>query len=325
MTAVAKKSTSVLGSLVFVLFAPPGGVFAAESEATEGVVEEVIVTAQRVAESIQDVPISVTALTEDAIEDRQVITPSDLQINASNVTFTATNFGGSSFSIRGVGNLVIARSGEPGVSQHLNEIAVVTNLNTFEFFDMERVEILRGPQGTLFGRNATGGAINFVTRKPDMGEVNGFVDFEFGDYNHSRSKAAVNLPLGDRVGVRLAGFKLDRDGYIDNLAYGQTGPGGETLSGISETVDGRDLLSYRATIAWEVNDNAKVWGLYSRFQEDDDRAPHHQPGVRTTSAADDRLHAGRVRLGYPASRVDDGGHFRRRSGSAASWGCGWIV
>ena len=272
MTAAAKKSVSVLGPLVFVLCSPPGTLFAAEGEQSEGAVEEVIVTAQRVAESIQDVPISVTALTEDAIEDRQVITPSDLQINASNVTFTATNFGGSSFSIRGVGNLVIARSGEPGVSQHLNEIAVVTNLNTFEFFDMERVEILRGPQGTLFGRNATGGAINFVTRKPDMGEVNGFVDYEFGDYNHSRAKGAVNLPLGDRFGIRLAGFKLDRDGYIENLAYGQTNGAGETLSGISETVDGRDILSYRATIAWEINDNAKVWGLYSRFQEDDDRA-----------------------------------------------------
>ena len=271
MTATAKKSVSVLGPLVFVLV-PSGALLAAEGEQAEGAVEEVIVTAQRVAESIQDVPISVTALTEDAIEDRQVITPSDLQINASNVTFTATNFGGSSFSIRGVGNLVIARSGEPGVSQHLNEIAVVSNLNTLEFFDMERVEILRGPQGTLFGRNATGGAINFVTRKPDMGEVNGFVDFEFGDYNHSRSKGAVNLPLGDRVGIRLAGFKLERDGYIDNLAHGQTGANGATLSGIDETVDGRDILSYRATIAWEVNDNAKVWGLYSRFEEDDDRA-----------------------------------------------------
>ena len=272
MTAVAKKSTSVLGSLAFVLLAPPGGVFAAEGEEAEGAVEEVIVTAQRVAESIQDVPISVTALTSDAIEDRQVITPSDLQINASNVSFTATNFGGSSFSIRGVGNLVIARSGEPGVSQHLNEIAVTTNLNAIEFFDMERVEILRGPQGTLFGRNATGGAVNFVTKKPDMGEVNGFIDFEFGDFNHSRSKGAVNLPIGDRIGVRLAGFKLARDGYMENLAYGQVGAGGQTLSGIKETLDGRDILSYRATISWEINDNAKVWALVNRFEEDDDRA-----------------------------------------------------
>ena len=271
MTAV-DKTMGLRGPLAFVVICAPLGTLAAEEEEAEGVVEEVIVTAQRVAESIQDVPISVTALTAAAIEDRQVITPSDLQINASNVSFTATNFGGSSFSIRGVGNLVIARSGEPGVSQHLNEIAVATNLNAIEFFDMERVEILRGPQGTLFGRNATGGAVNFITRKPDMGEVNGYVDFEFGDYNHTRSKGAVNLPLGDRVGVRLAGFKLARDGYMDNLAYGQTGPGGETLSGISETLDGRDILSYRATISWEINDNAKVWGLYHRFEEDDDRA-----------------------------------------------------
>ena len=241
-------------------------------EADSRIIEEVTVTAQRVAESIQDVPIAVTALTGDALEERQVITPSDLQINASNVSFTATNFGGSSFSIRGIGNLVIGRSGEPGVSQHLNEIAVSTNLNTLEFFDMERVEVLRGPQGTLYGRNATGGVINFVTRKPDMGEVNGFVDFEYGNYDHARGKFGVNLPLGDSVAIRLAGFKLDRDGYTRNLAYGQTNSDGERLSGIDASVDGRGILAYRTTIAWEINDQARVWGLYSRFEEDDDRA-----------------------------------------------------
>ena len=272
MTAAIRKLRGMLGPCALLLLVPTGALFAAEDEDAGGVVEEVIVTAQRIAESIQDVPISVTALTSDDIGDRQIVTPSDLQMNASNVSFTATNFGGSSFSIRGVGNLVIARSGEPGVSQHFNEIAVVTNLNTFEFFDMERVEILRGPQGTLFGRNATGGAINFITRKPDLGEVNGFVDFEVGDYNHTRGKGAVNLPLGDRVGIRLAGFQLSRDGYTDNLAYGQVGRDGGTLSGISETVDGRDILAYRATIAWEINDGARAWGIYSRFEEDDDRA-----------------------------------------------------
>ena len=271
MTAVSKKFLRVV-SPAFLLLASVGMVAAEDESASDGRVEEVIVTAQRVAESIQDVPISVTALTGNDLQDRQVITPSDLQINASNVSFTATNFGSSSFAIRGVGNLVIARSGEPGVSQHLNEIAVTTNLNTFEFFDMERVEVLRGPQGTLFGRNATGGAINFITRKPDPGEVNGFVDFEFGDYSHSRSKAAVNLPLGDRVAVRLAGYKLDRDGYTENLAHGQVGTDGSMLSGIDESIDGRDIFAYRATIGWEIGDNAKVWGLYSRFEEDDDRA-----------------------------------------------------
>ena len=270
ITPTLRHGVAALTGLV--LMAPFTTLAAEEDEEDSQFIEEVTVTAQRVAESIQDVPIAVTALTGDDIEERQVITPSDLQMNASNVSFTATNFGGSSFSIRGIGNLVIARSGEPGVSQHLNEIAVSANLNTLEFFDMERVEVLRGPQGTLFGRNATGGAINFVTRKPDPGVVNGFVDFEYGDYDHARSKAAVNLPLGDSVAVRLAGFQLERDGYTKNLAHGQVGSNGQMLSGIDETVDGRDILAYRGTILWEITDQARVWGLYSRFEEDDDRA-----------------------------------------------------
>ncbi len=279
MDSVGSRSREIItprfgqsAAVLIGLLVAPYAVLAAEEEQDSQVIEEVTVTAQRVAESIQDVPIAVTALTGDDIEERQVITPSDLQMNASNVSFTATNFGGSSFSIRGIGNLVIARSGEPGVSQHLNEIAVSTNLNTLEFFDMERVEVLRGPQGTLYGRNATGGAINFVTRKPESGVVNGFVDFEYGDYDHSRTKGAVNLPLGDSVAVRLAGFQLQRDGYTKNLAHGQVGSNGQTLSGIDGTVDGRDILAYRGTIQWDITDQARVWGLYSRFDEDDDRA-----------------------------------------------------
>lgn len=113
-----------------VLVATPG---AAEEVSGTGVetqapaVEEVIVTAQRTAESIQDVPIAVTALTDDVIEERQIINPSDLQLNVPNVSFGATNFGGSNFSIRGIGQLVVSRSGETGVSSQVNEIAVATN------------------------------------------------------------------------------------------------------------------------------------------------------------------------------------------------------
>jgi len=101
--------------------------------ASDGGIEEVIVTAQRQAESIQDVPIAVTALTGDMLEERQVITVSDLQMNAPNVSFTPTNFGSNSFSIRGIGRLVTASTGDAGVSIHLNEIAIGPNLNTVEF------------------------------------------------------------------------------------------------------------------------------------------------------------------------------------------------
>ena len=253
-----------------VLVVTTGAVVAQEQEPR--MIEEVLVTAQRVTENVQRVPIAVTAISASMLEDKQVVNPSDLQMNAPNVSFTATNFGGSSFSIRGIGNLVIGRTGESGVSLHLNEIAVPTNLNSIEFFDMERVEVLRGPQGTLFGRNATGGAINFVTKKPEMGKIDGYLDFEGGDYGHRRIKAAFNVPFGDSFAMRTSAYKLDRDGYIENLAYGQTDANGNVLPGIDGSVDGRDILAWRTTLAWQINDDASTWLLYGKFDEHDDRA-----------------------------------------------------
>jgi len=96
----------------------PGVSFAAEA------IEEVVVTAQRTEQSVQEVPIAVSAFSGEMMEDKQIINPSDLQLASPNVSFTATNFGGSSFSIRGIGRLVIAGSGENGVSIHQNQIAV---------------------------------------------------------------------------------------------------------------------------------------------------------------------------------------------------------
>jgi len=244
-----------------------------DEESVNSRIEELTVTAQRTEESIQDVPIAVTALTEGMLEERQVINPSDLQLNAPNVSFTATNFGASSFSIRGVGRLVISASADSGVSTHINEIPIESNLNAIEFFDVQRVELLRGPQGTLFGRNATGGTINMVTRMPDFDGFDGFVDVELGDYDHQRVKGAINIPIGSSLAIRLAGMTLERSGYIENLAAGQENMNnpGETLPAIDDDIDGRDLSAFRGTILWEPNDNFRIWGQYSRFEEDDDR------------------------------------------------------
>ena len=242
------------------------------AEGSRTVVEEVIVTAQRVAESIQDVPIAVTALTDDMLRDRQIITPSDLQLNTPNVSFSATNFGSSTLSIRGIGRLVVGRSGESGVSSHVNEVAVPSNLETMEFFDMERVEVLRGPQGTLFGRNATGGAINLVTKMPSTDGFDGFADVETGSFSHSRVKGAINLPIVGGLAARVAAFRLNRDGYTQNRAYGQRDSEGNMLPGIDESVDGRGIVAARATLSWDLTDRASAWLQYHRTNEDDDRA-----------------------------------------------------
>lgn len=258
--------------LLCVFFCP---VQAASDQGERQRIEEVIVTAQRTSESIQDVPIAVTALTGDMLEERGVLTSSDLQMNAPSVSYTATNFGGYSFSIRGIGNLVIG--GESGVSTHINEIPVASQLNAVEFYDMERVEILRGPQGTLFGRNATGGVVNFVTKRPDFDSVNGFVDLEAGDYDNVRLKGAVNLPITETLAVRVAGMTLERDGYIENTAYKQVadngvGAGVDTISGIDRDLDGRDIDTFRVTGEWAMTDRANLWVMYSYFDENDDRA-----------------------------------------------------
>jgi len=241
------------------------------SGAESGRIEEVIVTAQRTEESVQDVPIAVTALTGQMLEDRGIINPSDLQLNTPNVTFTASNFGGSNLAIRGIGNFVISGGGEGGVSTNVNEIPVNTNLTAIEFYDVDRVEVLRGPQGTLFGKNSTGGAVNLVTKMPTMDSMGGFIDGEYGDYDNRRVKGAFNLPLNDSVALRFAGYKLERDGYTDNTAGGQVGLDGRTLPGIDDNVDGRDLFSYRITGKWDMSDRADLWVMYSKFREKDDK------------------------------------------------------
>jgi iron complex outermembrane recepter protein len=252
--------------------------------AAPSAIEEVVVTAQRTEQSLQEVPIAVSAFSGAMLEEKQILSTSDLQLNAPNVSFTATNFGGASFSIRGIGNLVIAASGENGVSIHQNQIAVPTNLPAAEFYDLDRVEILRGPQGTLFGRNATGGAVNMVTTMPDMESWNGYLDAEAGDYSNLRLKGAINMPVADNFALRAAGMWLQRDGYIKNTARGQTGeclvPGSTIdapvtrpcqIEGIDGDIDGRDITTFRITGLWEINDNASAWLQYSRFNEDDDK------------------------------------------------------
>ena len=161
--------------------------------AEDPVIEEIMVTAQRTEENARTVPMSISAFTETMIKDRQIIGITDLQLNTPNLTYSQDNFGGAKVVIRGIGDTAggfIARSiASPGVPVHLNGVSVLTNLNTLEFYDIAQVEVMRGPQGTLYGRSATAGAINIVTRRPEFTDFGGYVDLEYGDYDHVRVKA----------------------------------------------------------------------------------------------------------------------------------------
>jgi iron complex outermembrane recepter protein len=235
------------------------------------VIDIVIVTAQRREENLIDVPIAVAAFSGEALERRQIDQATDLQLNVPNVSFTKTNFTGSNFQIRGIGVSSVAASGDSGVEQHFNSMPVKNpRLFETEYFDVQRVEVLRGPQGTLYGRNATGGAVNVIARKPDTKEFDGSVELEAGNYNALKAKGVVNIPLGETVAVRFAGITFSRDGFTDNLATGND-------------IDDRDQWSARGAIRFTPSDATDVTLMVNHYDEDSHRSRvtkqmcHHDP------------------------------------------------
>ncbi|MBR0551994.1 TonB-dependent receptor [Stakelama marina] len=221
---------------------------------------DIVVTAQRQAQRLQDVPIAVTAFTSKALEEQQIVNTSSLQQTLPNVTFTKGNFTSSSFTIRGIGDLCVGVTCDSATAIHVNDMPLLsTRLFETEFYDLERVEVLRGPQGTLFGRNATSGVVNFITAKPDLSGIHAAGEFEYGNFDSKKAKAMFNLPITDTVGVRVAGLYLKRDGYTRNLYD-------------NSRIDGRDIYSVRGTLSWEPTSDTRLDLIGYYFHEKDDRS-----------------------------------------------------
>ena len=175
----------------------------------------VVVTTQKTEESIQDVPIAVSAFDEEALDAMQLAGGPDLVKAIPNVNFTKGNFGGFNFRIRGIGVDAVTTSADAGVGIHMNDVPLFTNsFFEAEFYDVERVESLRGPQGTLYGRNATGGVVNVITAKPVLEEFQADAQLTYGNHNTVKAKGMLNLPMGEKAALRLAGSYLSRDGYV---------------------------------------------------------------------------------------------------------------
>ncbi|MBU4568188.1 MAG: TonB-dependent receptor plug domain-containing protein, partial [Alphaproteobacteria bacterium] len=219
----------------------------------------VTVTTQKMEQSIQDVPIAVSAFDEESLAKMQLAGGPDLVKSIPNVSFTKGNFTGYNFKVRGIGNDAVAQSGDAGVGVHQNDVPLTSNaLFEAEFFDMERVEVLRGPQGTLYGRNATGGVFNAITAKPVMEEWQGNVSGTVGNFGTLKYKGMLNIPLGDKLAVRLAGSYLERDGFAENTVTGND-------------IDDRKLYGVRASVAFEPTDRFRALAIFDHFKEDDSR------------------------------------------------------
>ncbi len=230
----------------------------------QGLLEEIIVTAQKREQNLQEVPIAISVMDETAIEQRGLSAIEDLVYQVPTLQFSA--FGSlAAVSLRGVSYENTTPGGDPGVAMHTDGVYLGRPVaGVFDFWDMERMEVLRGPQGTLYGRNATGGSINFISKRPSD-EKEGKIDFTYGNYDRYRVRGMVNVPLSDSVKARVSASWEDRDGYQKNLF-----PGGVEFGGASSTptpltndlvphlvtkdgVESNDqqLTSVSATLTWD--------------------------------------------------------------------------
>lgn len=220
---------------------PPGSASARAEEPEVFLLEEIIVTAQKREERLQDVPVAVTALSAETLANEQIFDTINLVKAVPSLTFQAgNNPSNNSFRIRGVGTALFSLGVEPSVSVVVDGVVQARQSQNFsELVDIERIEVLRGPQGTLFGKNATAGVINVITARPSR-EFETKATFNVAQDNEYRASTTVSGPLTDSLRARLTGYYSDIGGYHINAADGSE-------EGASEGFGARAKLEWDAT------------------------------------------------------------------------------
>ena len=205
--------------------AQPGPQGAAPSPAAPGAtgtpgpakLEEIVVTAQRRSENLQKAAVSVDALSQAQLVADGVTDPTLLSRQVPGLVAPPTGGGAINYFIRGVGNFVQEPFSDPAIAFNLDNIYISRPFATGgPFYDLERVEVLKGPQGTLYGRNATGGAINVIPEKPVLDQTGGYLDASYGNYNAYDVEGAFNVPVGDKSALRVSGTAVGHDGYLSD-------------------------------------------------------------------------------------------------------------
>jgi len=258
--SLALRLATIFG--ICVSTAVQGPVCAQDAPASEpegGGLEEIVVTAQRRSEDIQKVPISVQAFSQQTLDKLDIQSTDQLQFATPGFVNTETSGDGiSAIYIRGVGTGYSGPGLEGSVAMYVDDVYLQTQTSSAqEAIDLSQVEVLKGPQGTLYGRNATGGAVVVTTNDPQLNSDSGYVKVGYGSLNWTREEAVVNTPLSSTVANRFVEFYQYRDGYVDNIAFPNQQKSGV---GAGDTYEARDKL------LWEPADNFKVvaWGQYDR-------------------------------------------------------------
>ena len=214
------------------------------ASAAENTLEEIVVTAQRRTERLHDVPIAITALSGADLEARGVRQAGDITASVPNLVLNSL-YGPEAqptFSLRGVTTQDFSQNQSSPIAMYVDEVyKSVGALQALQVYDLDRVEVLRGPQGTLYGKNATGGAVSFYSKSPSLTETDGYVTAGVGNYSAYSVRAAVGGPVVDNeLAVRAAVLYEKRDGWVHSVV-----PGVEPLNGV-DAVAGRLTLLYRA-------------------------------------------------------------------------------
>ena len=239
----------------------------AQIEEPATALDEVLVTAQKREQNIQDVPIALDAVSRDAIIAQRISGPDDLIKMLPNLSLKTASAVNSGFAIRGVGTQNFHLTAQQAVGLYFDEVSQVTPFTSqLGLFDMERIEVLRGPQNTLFGRNTTGGAVNFITRRPDPEDGNnGYINVNLGNFGKIDGEGAVGFALGDHFAMRLAAQSQNRDGVFKDVDSGQK-------------IGSTDKQSARLGLAWVPSESTSAWLSLHYGKSDPERVPRKATG-----------------------------------------------
>ena len=206
-------SASVLALVTVPAFAQT----APASEADQNGIADIIVTAQRVQESAQKAPLAIAVVKPEELVRQNITRAEDLSRVVPALVATASGGPNTTYFLRGVGNTTSNSYSDPAISFNYDGVYIGRpNSTQGYFFDLQRIEVLKGPQGTLYGRNATGGAINVIPKRPEIGFLGGEAQVSYGNYNAYQTQGAINVPIGDRGALRISGASNQHDGYLSD-------------------------------------------------------------------------------------------------------------
>jgi iron complex outermembrane receptor protein len=265
-----------------------GPVVAAEPGAQAGTIEQVTVTARRREESLQDVPVAISALTSDQLLEQNVRTLEDMTAYAPNIKVNAGRATTSTINayIRGVGQNDPLWGFEPGVGIYLDDVYIARPQGALlDVYDVERIEVLRGPQGTLYGKNTIAGAIKYVTRDIATEDPDLNITATGGSYNQRDIKVGGSLPVvADHVYLGAAVAYLQRDGYGELVDDGTP----RSFNHVGQDVSDKDVLAARANATFVWGESSKLRVLADTIQDNSNAAGGHRLNNLVQPALDDR-------------------------------------